>query len=57
MIERFYENEEISDYVLKAYTFGIPVQKHGEHFQFKRQVDSSHDRYLEYKQKNDGGFD
>ena len=53
MIERFYENEEISDYVQKAYTYGIPVIKHGENEVFKKQVDCIHDRYLEYKKKNE----
>ena len=36
MIEKFYENEETSDYVHKAYTFGIPVKQHGEHEIFKK---------------------
>ena len=53
MIERFYEAEETSDYVQKAYTYGIPVMKHGENDIFKKQVDCIHDRYLEFKKKNE----
>ena len=52
MIEKFYENEEISVYIQKAYTFGIPVKQHGEHDVFKKQVDFKQDRYLQYKKKS-----
>ena len=52
MIEKFYENEEISDYIQKAYTFGIPVKQHGENDVFKKQVDFKQDRYLQYKKKS-----
>ena len=36
ILAKYYENEEASTYILKAYTYGVPIKQHGTDQQFRR---------------------